>query len=278
MKKSLNVFEYTDYKKYLTEWREAEKENNPGLTHEYLSAKLGMKNRAYFGDLEKGRRTIGPEVLDRLMKLVGLTGNAAKYFRALVGYGQWETYEEREYWFEQMVQLNNTPKRFVDKETYTYYKKWYHTTIRSYLETCNFTNDYEKVSRDLYGRLTPQEVKVAIETLLSLNLIAPDGSGYLKPTDKILTTGETVKNELIRQYQLSNHDVLRTVLEKDEPGTHDSTQLTVSVSQEGIERIAKRIKQFRSEIISIAHKDEQQADRVYKIAIHTYPESRKASA
>jgi uncharacterized protein (TIGR02147 family) len=278
MKKELNVFKYTDHKKFLADWRMLEKEHNQGLTHEYLSTKLGQRNRAYFSDLEKGRRTIGPGLMDRLIKLLTLTGDEAKYFRAIVGYGQWETYEEREYWFEQMVQLNNTPKRFVDKETYLYYKKWYHSTIRTYLETCNFTNEYEKASLNLYGRLTPHEVKTAIETLLSLGLITPDGNGYLKPTEKVLTTGDTVKNELLRQYQLSNHDILRTILEKDESGTHDSTQLTVSVSQEGIERIAKRIKQFRSEIISIAHKDEQHAERVYKIAIHAYPESRKVTA
>jgi uncharacterized protein (TIGR02147 family) len=230
MKKRLNVFEYTDHKKFLSDWRMLEKEHNPGLTHEYLSEKLGQKNRAYFSDLEKGRRTIGPGVMDRLLKLLSLTGDEAKYFRAIVGYSQWETYEEREFWFEQMVQLNHTPKHFVDKETYLYYKKWYHSTIRTYLETCNFKNEYEKASNDLYGRLSPQEVKTAIETLLSLGLITTDCNGYLKPTDKVLTTGDTVKNELVRQYQLSNHDILRGILEKDESGTHDSTLLTVSVS------------------------------------------------
>ena len=123
--------------------------------------------------------------------------------------------------------------------------------------------------------MKPDEVAKAIENLTALGLVAPDGNGYIKPTDKVLSTGDVVRDELLRQYQIANHDVLRTILEKDEPGTHDSTQLTVSVSQEGIERIIKRIKQFRSEIISIAHKDEQNAERVYKIAIHAYPESRK---
>jgi uncharacterized protein (TIGR02147 family) len=94
----------------------------------------------------------------------------------------------------------------------------------------------------------------------------------------VLSTGDVVRDELLRQYQLSNHDILRSILEKDEPRTHDSTQLTVSVSREGIERIIKRIKQLRSEIISIAHKDEKKAERVYKIAIHAYPESRKEPA
>lgn len=276
--KKPNIFEYIDFRKFLTAWREAEKEVIPGLTHEYLSAKLGQKNRTYFSDLEKGRRSVGPGVLERLIKLIALSGDESKYFRALVGYGQPSTYEEREYWFEQIVQLNNTPKRMLDKQTYSYYKKWYYTTIRAFLETCDFKDNYEEASRKLYNRVSPREIKQAVKDLVSLGLVAPNEKGYFKPTEKVLVTGDVLRDELLRQYQLSNHDVLRTILEKDESQTHDSTQLTVSVSQEGMERILKRIRQLRSEIISIAHKDEKKAERVFKIAIHAYPESRKEPA
>ena len=275
MKDGPNIFEYIDYRKFLSDWREAEKEKNPGLTHEYLCAKLGQNTRSYFIDIEKGRRTIGPEVLERLIKLTGLSRDEGKYFRALVGYGQSAVSEEKEFWFEQVVELNNTPKKFVDKRTYLFFRKWYHTTIRAYLETCNFRTEFTAASRNLYNRVSPKEAKEAIENLIALELVASDEKGYLKPTDKVLTTGDVVKNELLRQYQLANHDILRTVLEKDEPNTHESSQLTVSVSEKGMKRILNRIKQLRSEIMSIVHKDEERADRVYKIAIHAYPESRK---
>jgi uncharacterized protein (TIGR02147 family) len=270
-----NIFEYIDFKRFLTGCREGEKRINPGLTHEYLCAKLGQKNRTYFSDVETGRKNVGPEVLSRMIKLLNLSENEAKYFRALVGYGQTATPEERDFWFEQIIQLNNTPKKIVDKKTYAFYKKWYHTTIRAYLETCNFKNDHALASKRLYGRVSPKEVQESVKVLKSLGLISPNKQGFLKPTEKILSTGDVVKDELLRQYHLSNHEILRTILEKGEPNSHDSTQLTVSVSREGIERIVKRIRQLRSEIISIAHKDEKNAERVYKIAVHVYPESRK---
>jgi uncharacterized protein (TIGR02147 family) len=275
MKTKPNIFEYIDFRKYLTAWREAEKKNNDGLTHEYLSAKLGQKNRAYFSDLEKGRRSIGPEVLERLIKLFGLEGNEAKYFRAIVGYGLQATHEQREFWFEQAIQLNNTPQQIVDKKTYAYYKKWYHTTIRAYLETCNFKNEYAEASRKLYGRVSPKEIKEAIKNLLALGLVAPNEEGFLKPVDKVLTTGDSVRDELVRCYHLSNIDVFRAIVAQNKPDTYESRHLTISVSSEGMERIAKRINQLRSEIVSIVQKDEKKADRVYKIAIHLYPESMK---
>jgi uncharacterized protein (TIGR02147 family) len=275
MEKGLNIFEYIDYKKYLMDWRKAERENSPGLTHEYLCRKLGQRNRSYYSDIEKGRKVIGSGVLDRLIKLLRLKGNEAKYFRALVGYGQPGPYEEKEFWFEQIVELNNTPKMLIDKKTYSYFKEWYHTTIRAFLDICDFRGDYQETARRLYSRITPKQAKESIAILRELGLVKPDEKGCLKPTDKVVTTGDAVRHELLQKYQLANHRILRKILEKDEPDSHNSTQLTVSVSSPAYERILKRISQLRGEIISIAHKDEQRADRVYKIAIHSYPETIK---
>lgn len=272
-----NIFEYIDYRQFLTDWYKSEKENNPGFTHEYICEKLKLRTRSYFGDILKGRRSIGPEVSKRLTRLLGLSGDEVKYFRAIIGYGNPKKDDDKEHWFEQIVQLNNTPKKLVDKKTYQFFKNWYHTTILSYLEICNFKHDYAGAAKALYNRVSPKDVQEAIRNLKTLNLIAPDKNGCFKPTDKILTTGEAVKDELLRQYQLSNNEILHSILRKDEPHSHESSLLTVSISQKGMERIINRIRQLRKEIMSIVHKDENSADRVYKIAIHAYPESRKGS-
>jgi uncharacterized protein (TIGR02147 family) len=271
----LNIYEYSDYKKFLTDWREEEKRRNPGLTHEFLCTVLGQRNRSFYNDIEKGRKLIGAEVLDRLIKLFSLSAHEAKYFRALVGYGQPATYAEKEFWFEQIVEMNNTPKRIIDKNTFHYFKEWWHSTVRSALDTCTIKTNYSTLSKCLFDRITPKQAQSSIQLLSQLGLIEKNKDGYWKPTEKVITTGDNVKDECMRRYHLANHGILRQILEQDLPGTHDSTQLTVSVSQKGLGRIVNRIRQMRAEIISIAHKDEDSSDRVYQIAIHAYPISRK---
>jgi uncharacterized protein (TIGR02147 family) len=275
MKMGLNIYEYCDYKKFLTDWREEEKRRNQGLTHEYLCTALGQRNRSFYNDIEKGRKLIGAEVLDRLIKLLSLSGHEAKYFRALVGYGQPATYAEKEFWFEQIVEMNNTPKRIIDKNTFHYFNEWWHATVRSALDTCNIKTNYSTLSKCLLDRITPKQAQSSIQLLSQLGLIERNKDGYWKPTEKVITTGDNVKDECMRRYHLANHGILRQILEQDLPGTHDSTQLTVSVSPKGLGRIVNRIRQIRAEIISIAHKDEESSDRVYQIAIHAYPISRK---
>jgi len=273
--KSINIFEYVDYKEYLKDWRIQEKKKNPGLTHEYLCACLKQKNRSYFNDIESGRKTIGSQVLDRLIKLVGVTNGEAKYLRALIGYGQPATHLEKEYWFEQIAALNNTPKKTIDKDTFQYFKEWHHAAVRSLLDTMDFKNDYGKIIHKLYNRITLVQAQQSISLLLRLNLIKPNNDGFLKSTEKILTTGDHAKDECLHRYQVAQHAILGDILQIDAPGTHDSTQMTVSVSPDAFNRIIQRIKQMRSEIISIAHKDEKKADRIFTIAVHAYPMSRK---
>lgn len=272
---ALNVFEYVDYKKYLCDWRREEKRRNPRLTHEYLCVALGQKNRSYYNDIEKGRKIIGAEVLDRLIRLFGLQGNAAKYFRAMVRYGQPATFLEREFWFEQIVLLNNTPKHVIDKETYIYFKEWWHSAIRAVLDTCDIDDNYKLIARKFWNRITTAQARESVQLLSRLGFIKKNSSGFWKPTEKVLSTGDNVASECLRQYQLANYNILRQILEADLPGSHDSTLMTISVSQIGLERILARLKNVRSEIVSISHKDEKYADRVYQIAIHAYPLSRK---
>jgi uncharacterized protein (TIGR02147 family) len=272
---NLNIYEYIDYKKYLNDWRKAEKRRNPGLTHEYLCFALGQKNRSFFNDLEMGRKLISPGVLERLTDLLGLNGIEAKYFRALVGYGQPTTFQEKEFWFEQIVEMNNSPKKLIEKETFQYFKEWWHAAIRSVLDTVKMNTDYTMLAKKLYGRITPKQAQESIELLSHLELIKKNQLGYWEPTDKIITTGDNVKDECLQRYQLANLLILRQILEDGKAGTHDSSLLTLSVTKKGLERILNRIRQLRSEIISIAHKDEGAADRVYHVAIHAYPISKK---
>jgi len=271
-----NVYKYMDYRQFLSDWYNCQKKEKPIFTHAFICSKLKLKTRSYFGDILKGRRSAGPELFKRLVKLIGFSKAESGFFNAIVNYGNAANSEEKEHWFEQAVLLNNTPHKVIDEKILKFSTKWYFTTIRSYLETCDFKNDYAAASKDLYDRISTQEIKEAIGVLQELGMIAPDERGFLKPVDKILTTGESVKNELLRQYQLSNNEVLQSILRKDEPNTHESTLLTISVSEKGMKRILGRMKQMRKEIMSIVHKDEEQAERVFKLALHAYPESRKS--
>ncbi len=252
--------------------------DTPGLTHEYLCFSLGQRNRSFFSDLEKGRKMIGSEVLERLIKLLELKGDEVKYFRALVGYGQSGNYSEEEFWFEQIIQLNRTSKTVIDRGSYAFFKEWYHTVIRAFLDTQNITNDYHRVAQALFNRVTVKEVEHSISLMDSLNLIERNVEGYWKPTEAALTLGDEVRDECIKAYNVANTDILRDILAKGDKGTHNSTILTVSTTKEGVDKIEKRINALRSEIVSIVNEEQGSSESVYQFALHAFPLSRDKKA
>ncbi len=215
-------------------------------------------------------------MLDRLIKLIGLKGDHSKYFRALVGYGQSANYGEEEFWFERLMELNRAPRQHLTLEKYSYFKEWYHSVIRAYLDIAEFNGNYTKLVNDLYNRITVEQAKESIILMKKLKLIEFNEDDFLKPTSKVLSTGDDVRHECIKAYNVSNNSILHTILEKGEPLTHNSSLVTVSVSSKGLSLIEKRINSFRQEVMAIAQKDEDSANGVFQIALHLYPLSKQA--
>lgn len=270
MNKKPNLFDYIEYRKFMHAFK-----MYTSFPYSSLSKSLDQNNASYYSDIVGERRNTNPKTLDKLIKLFKFNINEAEYFRALVYYDQSATFDESEYWFNKIVKLNNTPKKLLEKQEYSFYSKWYHTAIRALLDTFNFKKQYSLISKKLFNRVSIKEVEQSIKLLKDLKLISEDKEGYLKPTQKVLTIGNNIKDHCIQKYQIENINILKNIIETNKPNSHESTVLTVSVSQKGLNRILKSIQNLRSEIISIGHKDEGKANAVYNIAIHAYPLSTK---
>lgn len=265
-----NLFDYNDFRKFMRDYKEY-----TGFSYQSLSKSVDQNNASYFSDIIGDRRKVNLIVLDKLIKLFEFDVKEAEYFRALVNYAQSNTFNESEYWFDKVIKLNNTPKKLMDEQTYAFYSKWYNPVIRALLDTFDFKKQYSIISKKLMGRVSYKEVEESITLLKDMNLIQENKSGFLKPTDKVLTIGDNIKNHCIQKCQVETINVLKDIIEQNDPGSHESTILTVSVTQKGIKRILKSINDLRSEIISIGHKDEGKANAVYNISIHAYPMSTK---
>lgn len=268
----ISIFKYTDPIQYLKDWRAAAKEQNPGISLEYLKVKLNQKSRSYYNDLEQERKSINQNTLELLCELFEFNNDEQKYFRALVEYHKslTGTKSEREYWFEQMIQLNHTPYISLTKEKYDYYNNWYHSAIRAYLDLVDITSDYSSIPSVFKKRITLEQVSESIDLLLSLELIAYNEDGFLKPVDKVLVIDEEFQGTMVQRFNLSYHQLLKEVLEENTPGTYNSCQMMVSVSDSSLKLIEKRLAQLRSEIRSIGHKDEEKATKLINISMHAF--------
>lgn len=268
-----NIFEYIDFKKFLKEYRERRKQFDPGFTNQYICHCLGQRNsKSYFNNVISGRKAVTPEFVDRIIELLKLNTDEAKYFRALVSYNQTMSPKEKEYHFGQVVSLNCTPKKLIDKGTYEYFTEWHHAPIREFLDIYDFDGDYKKLASRLDPKITVKEVKKSVKLLRRLGLIKENEEGILKSTDKALATGENIRDAIIEQYQIKTFNRAKTKI-LDAPTKHQTSTITFSASPEGLKRIVKRMSQFKAEVRSIAHKDEGNEKKVYEILVHAHSQT-----
>lgn len=275
MKKEIpDIFEYINFRDYLADYYKIRKENEPGFTHTYICHRLGqVKSKGYFNNVIMGRIQMTATFVNRFIELLELKGNQANYFRALVNYNQTVSPAEKEFFFEQIIRLNNTPYRIVDKSTYQFYKEWYHGAIRALLDVINFTDDIRMITSGLYPAITAKHARESLSLLKKLGLIKKNNSGFWKPTDKVIITGEFIRDELIRQYQMKCCSLAQSVIADDNKLNQRNITMTISVSDRAFDRIIERIMGVKSEIRSIVHKDDETATKVCHLNMNIFPMS-----
>lgn len=269
MEKNLpNIFEYIDYRQYLEDYRLARKDWDEGFTHTYICFKLGQRgSRTLYNNIVKGRKNLSAEFIKRFNILLELSAEEAIYFRVLVLYNQSSEVQEKELYFEQLVQMNNTPKRKLGEELFEYYNHWYYSSVRALLDIYDFKSNYKQLAEKLKPQITVNQAKESISLLKKLGMIEKNRDGYFKPAEKAITTGEKVDHHQVKKYQLQCLDQAKLAVMDSDASSYKSSTLTISISEKGLERIAKRTEQYRKEVFAIVNKDEDRADRVYQVNI-----------
>jgi uncharacterized protein (TIGR02147 family) len=276
-----NIFDYNDFRIYLKDYYAYRHALDKKFSKAIICKQLGLPNsRSYFQDVLNGKFVSNLKV-PLLIKLLKLTKEEALYFKVLVNFNQAvDDPDERDLFFEKLISLNRTPKSQISSDVYSYYREWYHSVVRAVLNIYDFSKDgnHSILARQVFPSITEKKAKTSVQLLLDLGLIHEDSSGFLKPTDKVITTGAFAQDELIKQYQLKALEIAKEAILKNKKQPQRVITKMISISEEGLKRIEKHIEKFNAEITSIVHKDEMKADRVYQLDIIFYPHSKEVKS
>ncbi|MBD3321506.1 MAG: TIGR02147 family protein [Chitinivibrionales bacterium] len=266
------VYHYNDFRKFLDDYQKARQKFDKNFNRSNVCRLLGLsKSRSFFNDVIKGK-TVTSTFIDRFIKVFELKKDEAQFFRVLVKFNQAVEPGERELYFQQLISLNKTPRQILDPNVYEYFREWHHSVIRAMLDVYDCTDDdYAELGKKLNPPLTEKTVRESIRLLKKLKLIAPDSSGSLKPTEKIVQTSPYVNDELVRQYQIQFLDTAKRAVFANTGQMQNISTKLISISELGVKRIERQLQKFKSEVTSIIHKDQHSSDRVYQLALFLMP-------
>ena len=265
------IYTYSDFRIFLRDWYEAEKERRGKFTKADVSRALGLPNtRNYFSALLGGKE-LSETFLERMVALLALPHDEAKYFRALVRFQQAKTPEEREESLERLVALNRSPRRVLEPDRMEYFKHWWHGAIRALLDTGDYGDEPDRIAKSLVPSITPGQARDSLALLAKQGLISRKGRGPWKPTDQAVSTPDNLRDELVLGLQMEQLDLVRkSLLRRKAPRRMVATNI-VSVSADGFRHLLERMEKTRSEVRSIVHKDSLPAERVCQVVLALVP-------
>lgn len=267
-----SVYAYADFRKFLADWMAARQKTDPRFSRSEFHRRLGLPNtRSYLPDVLSGK-AVSPTFLERFIAALELDSEEARFFRVLVRFNQSTSPDERELAFDQLVSLNRTPRTVLDPAHYRYYRHWWNGAVRALLSIRDLGDEPRRIASLLTPKITEGQARAALDLLRELSLIAKDERGFWKPTEHNLSTGENASAELVRQLQSQQLRLVQTaaIRAAADEGQMIATN-TISVSEEGLAQLRKRLETFRSEMRSIVHKDSLPASRAHLVTLAIVP-------
>jgi uncharacterized protein (TIGR02147 family) len=273
-KSTINLFSYVDFRRYLWDAYEDRSKRDPKFTKTYICRQIGLPNsRSFFSDIVAGKKPLSKSKMELLIPLFDLDHDEAQYFRFLVLYNQTVVKDEKEFYLDQLIALNRTPWKLVDKNAYDYYREWYISAIRAYLDIAQVGDDFDKIGKAIYPPITTGQAKAAMELLKRLGFIKKDRNGHWKPEDKILFAPAGANDAIIMRYQAKCIELSMAALYDGDLKRKSFATRTLSVSSDIYGKIEKKLDKFLSEVRSLVHKDEKPADRICQLNVQFFPQA-----
>ncbi len=269
----VSVFDYTDFRKFLSDFYEEKKSSNKNFSHRYIARRIGLKSSGHFSQILSGRANISIGFIDRFAEFLQLNKRETPYFQSMVLFNQAKTHDVKKRYFEKMISFKEGVIHTINVEQYEFYEKWYFTAIRELLSFYPFRDDYESLAGMLVPAITAAEAREAIVLLERLRLIRREPAGGYAVTDALITTGYDAQSNCINDFVGNALKLSKGAIDRFDRKERIFSWVSLSLSSQGYETIIEELRESRRRIMNIAANDPS-PNRVYLFNFQFFPLSK----
>jgi len=269
------VWEYTDYRAWLTDTFKARKAIHSWYSYGVLAQRAGFQARDFLLRVMRGDRRLSMEGAERLADALDLPRREKAYFLALVEYNQAKTDDDREIaWGKVQHALaksrNASAPRLLTDLHREILSEWHHLAIRSLIEMTPDSGDWEALGKRLHPPRTAAVVRKSVKLLEKGGLVDKRSDGLWHSTEKAIATPPEVANPAVRQFHRDCLDLAKISLEDIASDNRNVTGLTIGISRRTYRFVCERLTELREEVARLADADDE-ADRVYQLTLALFP-------
>lgn len=270
-----SVFEYIDYRHYLSDFYSEHKKVKKYFSYRYFSSKAGVKSPVFLKLIIEGKRNLTQPMIEKFSTALGLKEKEAVYFNHLVLFNQGKTsLEKQEHYLVLKSMAGLIKEHVIESDYYDYYDKWYTSVIRELICQRDFKENYDKIAAAVYPKITPTQAKSAVELLVKLGMIRKKRDGTYAQTEKAITSGSSVTSIAIRNFNRQMAQLAEKSLDSVPVSRRHISGITMGISEEGYHILESEIEAFKERVVNIINADEI-ADKVYQLNIQLFPTSKE---
>ncbi|MBO4712985.1 MAG: TIGR02147 family protein [Fibrobacter sp.] len=275
MDKIIDIFQFTNFRKYLDEYQAARVQTDPDFTRAGACALLGLpKTRSYYNDIVKGKK-LSSRMVPKFVEVLGLNKKEARYFETLVNMDQAKTATERNAFFEELLKQHPDSHRILNEDAYEYYNHWYNSVLFTALEVVDVSDDLEPIQKLIFPKVSVGTLKRSLELLERLGFVRKNEDGFWKSCRDSVSSGTYNNSDLVRQYQLQCFELSKQALLASDESSSDMGTFTFSVSDDAFKAIAKEIQGLKAKVRKIIMQDKKKATGVHQLNIHLFTNLKK---
>ena len=272
-----NICEYTDYRKFISDYYTEAKAKNPGYSYQVFAIKAGLKSKGFLHNVVQGKRSLSRSNVIAFSQAMKLNRHETDYFENLVAFNQASNLQARSHFFEKLSSIKTTGKnawkpQLVRNDQYDFYSKLRHSVIRVLIDEHRFKDDYAWLARMVKPRITPKQARQSVALLAKLGFIRKRKDGTWELTDKTIVTPPEVSSLAVLNLHKETGELALKALTDLPRDRRNMSGLTLGISQDTYKTICEEIQAFRDRLLQLAEADEK-ASAVYRLNFQLFPVS-----
>lgn len=276
-KNKINIYDYSDYRKFLQEFYELEKSLDPTFSYRVFAAAIGI-DASLLVKILQGKRHVSTKNIETFVQFFHFKEGKAEYFREMVAYGKAKNDEQVRKHFETLQKMRPSSCRELDEARYRYFQQWFYPMIRSALDVFDYCGSEHAAALgdSCIPKISASQVENAVDALLQLGLAHKRKDGRIVPTDAHLKTKEHWLSASISDYQKSIAELAHRSIAETPKEERDISTLTMALDSTQIQRIRDIIAEARKSIVNVANSMPSQiCDSVYQLNFQLFPMMKK---
>jgi uncharacterized protein (TIGR02147 family) len=269
-----DIYRYTDYRAYLSDYFAERKAASSSFSHQYFAHKAGIKSSGFVLHVMKGERNLTRPVMLNIARAIGLNPAQTGYFEDVVSFAQARTQSDREYYFDRIAAKRKHIKATsLDDRQYKLYSEWYHSAIRELVTIIDKNDDPATLAKLLVPAITPKQAKNSLKLQEELGVLQKSKTGY-RQAQPFVSGGGPVRNTGLVKYQ--KEMLLHAAAAWDRFTTDETTMhtLTLCMSEDLLGKIRQEIRDFKDRLLEIVGSEEKKPERVFHLNVNLFPVSK----